>query len=219
MKPVKLLVSTFLLLFFYTSQAQHHSLTVLGGLNVANMSAFVDGANIEDTYKMKMAFHAAVFYDHVLTKDRHKELSIESGLIFDVKGVKQDLEIGENTQERAWNLYYADIPVYFKYSKKLRSRDKIYGGIGPYFGVGLFGTWDKGESDESIEWGSDASNDHLKRLDYGLSAKVGYYSYGGLNVSASYDYGLPNITTAADLPEFKHRVLRLSVGYSFKFND
>lgn len=234
MKPVKILIISTLLLFVFSANAQQHSVTVLGGLNVSNMSVKYGSSNatIEDSYKMKLAFHAGVLFDYVLTKDRHKELSIEPGLIFDAKGYKQELSLSESQSqldiqfENMLSAYYIDIPVYFKYAKKLRSRDKIYAGVGPYVGVGLFGKVETSysgdavgdESSESIKWGSDATEHDLKRLDYGVSAKVGYYSYGGLNISASYDLGLPNVA-AAENPEFKHRVMRLSIGYSFRFDD
>ena len=228
MKPAKILIISTLLLFVFTARAQYHSLTVLGGLNISNMSVKYGTStiNIEDTYSMKLAFHVGALYDYVLTKDRHKELSIEPGLIFDAKGYKQEITSMTIDQENVLSAYYADIPVYFKYAKKLRSRDKIYGGIGPYVGVGIFGKIENsysgegisGGESENIKWGSDETEDDLKRLDYGLSAKIGYYSYGGLNISASYDYGLPNVA-AAENPEFKHRILRVSVGYSLKFDD
>lgn len=227
MKPTKILIASILLLFVYSSKAQYHSLTFLGGLNVSSMSVKYGSstANIEDSYKTKLAFHGGVLFDYVLTKDRHKELSIEPGLLFDAKGYNQETDFGIS-QENTLSAYYFDVPVYFKYAKKLRSRDKIYAGVGPYVGVGIFGKMEnsyKGElleggSSESIKWGSDPSEDDMTRLDYGVSAKIGYYSYGGLNISASYDLGLPNVS-AAENPEFKHRILRVSVGYSLRFDD
>lgn len=228
MKPAKVLLVSMFLLFVCSAQAQQHSLTVVGGLNVANMSVKYGSSTVtvEDSYKMKMAFHAGVLFDYVLTKDRHKELSIEPGIIFDAKGFKQDLSVGILEQENTLSAYYADIPVYFKYAKKLRSRDKVYAGVGPYVGVGLFGNIENtyageevsGGTSDNISWGSDPSEDDLKRLDYGVSAKIGYQSYSGLNISASYDLGIPNVS-AADNPEFKHRVMRVSIGYSFRFDD
>lgn len=228
MKPIRLI---FLVLFSFVLSivnAQEHSLTVVGGLNMANMSVKYGSSNatVEDSYMMKMAYHGGALFNYVLSKDRKKELSIEPGLLFDAKGFKQELAVGILEQENTLTAHYADIPVYFRYTKKLRSRDKVYVGAGPYLGVGLFGTIKNtysgdeagGSSSENISWGSDASDDDMKRLDYGLSARMGYQSYGGLNFSASYDFGLPNVS-AADTPEFKHRVFRISLGYSFTFED
>lgn len=224
MNSVKIFLIPVLFLFVLSLSAQEHSLTVVGGLNGASMSVKYGSstANIEDSYKLKMIFHGGALLNYVLSKDRNKELSIEPGIIFDGKGYKQELDIGDYQ----WDIYYVDIPVYFRYSKKLRSRDKIYGGVGPYIGVGLFGTKEssynvegvEGGSSEKIKWGNDSSKDDVKRFDYGVGARIGYQSYGGLNISTSYDFGLPNVA-AADNPEFKHRVFRVSVGYSFSFDD
>lgn len=228
MKLAKVFLVFLFLFFIYSGQAQQHALTVVGGLNAANMSVKYGSsdATVEDSYKMKMTFHAGVLFDYVLSTDRNKELSIEPGILFDGKGFKQDLSAGILEQENTLSAYYADIPVYFKYAKKLRSRDKVYAGVGPYVGVGLFGKKENtysgeeisGALSEDISWGSDPSEDDMKRLDYGVSAKIGYQSYSGLNVSASYDLGIPNVS-AADNPEFKHRVMRVSIGYSFRFDD
>jgi hypothetical protein len=219
MLPIKMLLIPAFLILFISAKAQYPSVTFFGGLNMANMSVKYGNSNadIKNTYKMKLAFHVGALYDYVYKKDRIKELSIESGLIFDVKGVNQEFSVGENVQNNSWTFYNADVPVYFKYAKKLRSRDKVYAGIGPYVGIGMFGTKDSG-SKENIEWGSDEPTVGFKRLDYGLTAKVGFLSYNGLNIFASYDYGLPNVSTS-ETPERKHRLIRLSLGYTLKFED
>jgi hypothetical protein len=219
MSPIKILLVSVLVIFIFSAKAQQSSVAFFGGLNMANMSVKYGNSNadIEGTYNMKLAFHAGALFDYVYKKDRIKELSIESGLIFDVKGVNQEFSVAENVQNNSWTFYNADVPVYFKYAKKLRSRDKVYAGIGPYVGVGMFGTKDSG-SKENIEWGSDESTLGFKRLDYGLTAKVGFLSYNGLNIFASYDYGLPNVSTS-ETPERKHRLFRLSLGYTLKFED
>lgn len=229
MNPLKIFFTSILLVFIFSVFAQSRSLTFLGGLNVADISIKYGNspADIEDTYKLKMAFHGGVLFDKVFSKDRKRELSVESGLLFDLKGVKQELAEMGFQQNNSLILYYVDIPVYLKFSKKLRSRDKLYAGIGPYLGVGMFGEMENsygGEdggssSSETINWGSDETEDDLKRLDYGVAAKVGYLTYTGLNISASYDFGIANVSAAGANPELKHRVLRLSLAYTLKLDD
>ena len=75
-----------------------------------------------------------------------------------------------------------------------------------YLGFGLYGKATStqtlnGESNEiqhKIKWGNDDENDDLKRYDYGVSARVGFYFDSGLDVSASYDYGIPNIASMGE---------------------
>ena len=124
----------------------------------------------------------------------------------------QKMSIGEDNKA---NLLYVNTPAYIFYRYKLRSRDKIYGGIGPYMGVGLAGNI----MEDKVQWGSEEGVDHLKRLDYGASAKIGYRGYTGLDISASYDYGVPDIFSLFSSGSLHNRVLRLSVGYTFSLVD
>jgi hypothetical protein len=222
MQIQKRIIVVLFIVFSFGVKGQEHYFTAVGGLNVAHMMVDFDGASIEDSYKLTLGFHAGGYFNYVLSKDRKKELSIEPGLLFDTKGYKQEFDNGMN-QKNTLTAYYADVPVYFKYTKKLRSRDKAYIGIGPYVGMGIFGTikysMDGGEDNsENISWGNDPTENDLKRLDYGASAKAGYVTYGGLNVSATYDYGIANVS-AAENPAYKNGVFRFSIGYSFNLDN
>lgn len=219
MNPIKTLFLSLFLLIVISARGQHPSVTFFGGANVASMSIEHGSTSteLEDSYGTLPGLNVGATYDYVFKKDKSQELSLESGVIFDSRGFNQELKIGELQQDNKTTLYYADIPVYFKYIHRTRSRDKIYFGAGPYLGVGLFGTLKKGDNSETISWGDDPINDDYKRLDYGLSAKVGYLTDRGFNVSASYDYGLPNIS-AIETKEYKNRLIRISVGYTLKFD-
>lgn len=221
MNPIKVLFLTFCLFAIISARGQHPSVTFFGGANVASMSIEHGSTTtqLEDTYGMLYGFNIGALYDYVFKKDRSKELSLESGLVFDSRGFTQNLEVGELQQDNKTTLYYIDIPLYLKYIFRLRSRDKIYFGAGPYMGVGLFGNYIRGENEpETISWGSDSSENDYKRLDYGLTGKIGYLAYSGFNISVSYDYGLPNIS-AVETKGYKNRLMRLSLGYTLKFDD
>lgn len=212
----KLLTSLILLFISGTVFAQ--SLSIVGGGNYTTVE--VTSAR-SDTYSSKIGFHAGAYLDYVLKKDKSNELVIETGLLFDAKGAVQELS-GVNIEYNT-SLYYADIPLYLKYRYRFRSLNKVYVGVGPYVGMGLFGTI-KGTGEdysekETVRWGSSTGDDHFKRLDYGLSARVGFLSVGGLDFAVSYDYGLPNISSLNDNDEMKSRMIRLSVGYHFSLVD
>ncbi len=208
-------------LFLINSGIFAQSLTVFGGGNYTNVAYQQgSGAAIEDTYNWKIGFHVGAYLDYVLNKDRSQEIVVEGGLLFDTKGSVQDLsEIGipiENT----WSTYYVDVPVFLKYRYRFRSLNKVYIGVGPYVGVGLFGNKKikqdgQEESSEGIKWGNDDAQHDMKRLDYGATARVGFLTVSGFDISVSYDYGIPNIATMGKNIEMKNRVMRLSVGYNF----
>jgi len=230
MKPVKILIITALVMFVIKAHAQYPSVTFFGGVNGSSMSVKIGTTStvMEDTYKTLLGLNVGALYDHVLKKSRREEFSVESGLIFETKGYNQDvsnegLDIGNIT-----TLYYLDIPLFLKYRYRFRNLNKIYFGAGPFVGFGLFGNTqytysyqgtDPITNNESIDWGNDETQDDYKRLDYGVTGKIGFLMDNGLNLSLSYDYGIPNIVTLSEIREEKTRVFRLSVGYTLKLND
>lgn len=222
----KLLAVLFLTAISFASAAQ--SLTFVGGANYTNVSYDQgSGTGLENSFKNKLGFHAGAYYDYVLKKDRRQEIVFETGLLFDSKGAKKEYEINDYSNKEVTNLYYIDIPFYIQYRYRFRNLNKVYIGIGPYAGLGLFGktTTTQSLGDQSnemqhkIKWGSDNENDDLKRIDYGASARIGFHFDDGLDFSASYDYGLPNIASMGETIKMRSRVLRVTVGYTFSLVD
>ena len=223
-RNVSLLIIAFLILNATAAMAQHPSVTFFGGANMATTSIQYSSGDtdIEDSYKALYGLNIGAYYDYVLNKDKSQEISIESGLIFENKGYHQKPNETQFSDNKT-TLYYADVPLYFKYRYRFRSRNKIYIGAGPFVGVGLFGNSNYSfqypgatevvSNSESIKWGSDPMEDYYKRLDYGVSGKVGLLFLNGLNFCLSYDYGLADIS-AVKTQEQKTQVLRLSIGYT-----
>ncbi|WP_346857527.1 porin family protein [uncultured Draconibacterium sp.] len=229
MKPTRIVPFLFVLFFTQMAYAQYPSVTFFGGANAASM-AFRQGdayTEIEDSYKTLFGMNIGVLYDYVLKKDRSQELSVESGIIFDSKGFNLDVQTDVLTLKNTTTMYYMDVPLYLKYIYRFRSLNKIYFGAGPYVGLGLFGnsniTFQSGSAEQSSNsepvWGSDEAEDDFKRLDYGVTGKIGFLMDGGFNIALSYDYGLPNVAYLDEIEEYKHRVIRLSLGYTLKFED
>ena len=227
MNPIKILLISVFVFVMAGAKGQYPSITFFGGANAASMSIELGSSNpeIEDSYGMLFGLNVGALYDYVFKKDRSQELSIESGLLFDSKGYsqKQENEVFLYLNNKA-TLYYLDIPLYLKYSYRFRSQNKIYFGVGPYLGIGLFGNdyldfqavvaAEPSSDSQDIIWGDDGD---YKRLDYGLTGKVGYLMDSGFNISASYDYGLPNVS-AVETKEQKNRLIRVSLGYTLKFD-
>ena len=57
-------------------------------------------------------------------------------------------------------------------------------------------------------------NEGFRRVDVGLTAGLGYKLASGLNISASYDFGLASLDDQNNFDVY-NRVARLSVGYTF----
>ncbi|MCY1719078.1 porin family protein [Prolixibacteraceae bacterium Z1-6] len=229
MKPIRVLPILFIVLFVFSARAQYPSVTFMGGVNGATMSYAQSSGEtaLEDSYKMLFGMNIGALYDHVLKKSRSEEFSVEAGVLFESKGFKQEMDEEGLFLENTTTLYYVDVPLYLKYRYRFRSLNKIYIGAGPYVGYGLFGNSeiafqyegaDRQSSSEPV-WGNESNESDFKRLDYGVTAKAGFLMVNGFNIALSYDYGLPNVAYLDDYQEYKHRLIRLSLGYTLKLED
>lgn len=189
-----------------------------GGFNLANMLAKDDDYDSSDELKMNPGFHAGATMDFPLTD----LLSLETGLLFTTKGMKLDEEFLGMKVTANTNLFYLDVPVTLKAKYNLGSV-KIYGAIGPYVGMGLFGNvkgtveyqGEKETDTEDIRRGSDENEDDLKRLDTGLTFGGGF-EVGVIQIGISYDMGLSNISAYTENgATIKNKVLKFSLGYRF----
>jgi hypothetical protein len=150
--------------------------------------------------------------------------SFEPGISLSTKGYKQSLAQGGPLDvtdvKRNVNLYCVDLPINVKALFDIGTT-KIYGTLGPYIGIGL---WGKEKSDYlfrgepssgnlDINWGSDAETDDYKRIDFGLNAGVGL-EIKSVRIGLSYSYGLANISPNADGGlKINNRVITFSLGY------
>lgn len=207
----KYLLICFIVLFSVSANSQDIVFAVGGNYATGVFKYGENSGGIDENYSGP-GFHGGVSFEGVITGDRKEEFVFSVGLMGDYKMTKQDLT-GDLQNEA--NLLYVNIPAYLMYRYKLRSKDKVYGGIGPYLGVGTTGTL----MGDKVQWGSEAGTDHLKRIDYGVTAKIGYRGFSGIDISASYDYGIPDVITVFPSWSLKHRAIRLSIGYALNLND
>jgi len=208
-----------LLLFGMVHETFAQSITLKGGLNMADMLIEEDGEDAGEEFKMNPGFHVGILAEFPINEG----LSFEPGLLLMTKGTRAEEE--ESFQgmvakyEAKINLYYLDIPLNLKLSFDAGSA-KIFGTFGPYIGMGLSGKsiftfTENGDSEtekEDIEWGKDKD---LKRLDWGLGAGAGI-EFGKMQLGLSYALGLANISAESDDDvKVNNRVLSISVGYKF----
>lgn len=179
----------------------------------------------EDEFKIKTGFHIGAGFEIPITNF----LWIEPGMLISTRGMRM-VEEGYDGGE-AWkdtetaNQYYLDIPVNVMLGYDFGSV-KVYGILGPYFGIGLAGKykwkeeWD-GQSDsgsEDIEWGDNPDLDDVKRPDFGLRWGAGA-QFKGFELSLIYALGLSNISAYQEYNNtWKHRVFGITFGYKFDFS-
>ena len=135
-----------------------------------------------------------------------------------MKGAKID---GGSVASLTFNPYYLEVPVRVGYKYAVNDDFALFGSVGPYVAVGLFGKM-KAKVDGDIADiagldGNSASedifgDDGLKRFDFGLGLKAGVEFSKKYQVAISYDFGL--VEVAKDLG-MKNRNLMISLGYMF----
>ena len=202
-----------LFLFLFSIVVFGQSVVVsAGGSYATGVFKFGENSSDLDENFKGPGFFGGVSAEGLITGDRKQEVILSVGLLGDYKMTTQ--KMSSDMTNKA-NLLYVNIPVYVFYRYKLRSRDKIYAGIGPYTAIGITGNI----LGDKVSWGKEEGVDHLKRLDYGVTAKVGYRGYYGIDFSASYDYGIPDIFSTYESGSLKHRAIRFSIGYAFSFED
>lgn len=199
---------------FFCFQTNAQTFGVKIGLDFANMSRKDNNMTYSNSYKM----NPGMFFGGIVDYPLDNMLSLESGLIFEKKGMKYDeVLLGRNVKETT-NLYYIDIPITLKATKDFGAGVKLFGTAGPYFDYGLKGkveyvgptvTYDK-----TISWGNSGSDD-LRRFDCGLTFGLGL-DISSILVGLSYDVGLANISAnQSNGMSAKNDVLKFSVGYMF----
>ena len=144
-----------------------------------------------------------------------------------LKGAKID---GGSIATVKFNPYYLEIPVHVGYKYAVNEDFALFGSVGPYLAVGLFGKaklnignaigdWADIEGKVSVGGleGKSVSedifgDDGFKRFDFGLGLKAGVEFNKKYQVALSYDFGL--IDVQKDLG-MKNRNLMISLGYMF----
>jgi hypothetical protein len=220
LNTMKNLMKLLIVVILFTLASESYSqIGVKAGLNLSNMLIKDDYGTYSDESKMNPGFHVGATAEFPITE----MISIETGLFLSTKGVKmseKDIDYEYNSKA---NLFYIDVPLTVKAYINVGG-SRIYGAIGPYIGMGISGktTYEYKETGvptetdtETISWGSDAENDDLKRLDYGLTAGAGV-EINSIQIGVSYGFGLANISSyTGDGDIVNNRVLGISLGYKF----
>jgi Outer membrane protein beta-barrel domain len=190
-----------LALTFISSSISAQKIGVRVGGNISNINAgdAYDGFDINMKYKP--GFNVGLVTEIPFTD----MLSLETGLLMNSKGFRLNETNDESgisySYKGSMNLYYADVPLYVKGNFEVADY-KVHGVFGPYVGFGLLGKSktkitanDESETTTStIKWGTDADNDDLRRLDYGVSFGAGA-EIKGIELRLSYALGLANISS------------------------
>lgn len=182
---------------------------VMAGMNVSKYT--ITG------FDSRIGFHAGVKAELGLSQEASGAY-MDFAALLTLKGAKID---GGSIASIKFNPYYLEVPVHVGYKYAVNDDFALFGSVGPYIAVGLFGKA-KAKVDGNIadleELGTNSASenifgdDGLKRFDFGLGLKAGVEFSKKYQVAISYDFGL--VEVAKDLG-MKNRNLMLSLGYMF----
>lgn len=190
---------------------------VMAGMNVSKYT-FTGFDN-------RIGFHAGVKAELGLSQETSGAY-MDFAALLTLKGAKID---GGAIASFKFNPYYLEVPVHIGYKYAVNDDFALFGSVGPYIAVGLFGKAKfnmgsaigdlagmEGIEIEGMEGKSLSEDifgdDGFKRFDFGLGLKAGVEFSKKYQVAISYDFGL--VEVAKDLG-MKNRNLMLSLGYMF----
>ena len=182
---------------------------VMAGMNVSKYT-FTGFDN-------RVGFHAGVKAELGLSQEASGAY-MDFAALLTLKGAKID---GGSIATVKFNPYYLEIPLHVGYKYAVNEDFALFGSVGPYLAVGLFGKAKlkvDGDIADIAELGDNSmsedifGDDGLKRFDFGLGLKAGVEFNKKYQVAISYDFGL--VEVAKDLG-MKNRNLMISLGYMF----
>ena len=182
---------------------------VMAGMNVSKYT-FTGFDN-------RVGFHAGVKAELGLSQEASGAY-MDFAALLTLKGAKID---GGSIATVKFNPYYLEIPVHVGYKYAVNENFALFGSVGPYLAVGLFGKAKlkvDGDIADIAELGDNSmsedifGDDGLKRFDFGLGLKAGVEFSKKYQIAISYDFGL--VEVAKDLG-MKNRNLMISLGYMF----
>lgn len=187
-------------------------ISILGGYNLSEMS-FKEGSRKIEGGQLNPGFNLGP----VIAFPLKGRLSLETGLLFTLKGYKQTG--GDPTGSVYYtfirDMYYLEVPVLMKASFPV-GKVELFGMIGPYVAYGLYGYDSLRGSGElfvpqektAIKWGNDAEY-KLDRLDYGPKFGAGI-KLNKLQLGVSYGLGIKNFSNNPVLKQ-KNRVVEFYI--------
>lgn len=181
---------------------------ITGGANFARINATYSGINI--TTVTVTSFRAGFLLDYHLKN----HLYFQPRVLLSGKGGKLKTE----GLEGSIRPYYLEVPLNFVY-KLEAGPGKVFGGLGPYAAVGLFGNSKSGDASASfsnnLNFGTHRDDD-LTPFDFGGNFLIGYEWPSGWLVSLNYSQGFYNVAPGATGDEKeKNHYFGISLGYLF----
>ena len=182
---------------------QSYAQTTFGIKAGANISNYI----MKDMGDIKSTMGAGAYVGG-FTKIAFSDLfSLQPELLFQLQNSKLE-QSGVKSDIRTWGM---EIPIHAMFTFKSVNNDKAYLGIGPYGRLG-FSAKDRTANVNFYK----GDNSMMDRGDVGVSALIGYEFGFGMQINASYKYGLINqLKDPVGDAFIRNQMISLGIGYRF----
>ena len=204
------IVAVMLIGIAVTTQAQEFRIGAMAGLNVSSPTN-------ENT---RLGYHVGARGEWDF-RDANKGLFLNFGALLTEKGYKSNTFYDTTGQSMVWRVRptYLEIPVHVGYRLPVGQKVSLFGSVGPYLGIGLFGKSKLTSELNGVKTTTTAANnvfDAMRRVDYGIGLRLGADFCCHYQISAAYDWGLRNTRSLpGGAPKERNRNLTVSLGYIF----
>ena len=141
--------------------------------------------------------------------DLSENFAIQEDILFSYSSSK----LKQNSIEDTFEYLGIEVPIYFMGQMKAASGGRFYGGVGPYFGMGIQAKLK--DSDIDLYKKYDGNDPFLKRINFGGAAQMGYELPNGLQFNATYKIGANALDAGKDDSKMLPQTISLGVGYRF----
>ncbi|GAB4045502.1 porin family protein [Spirosoma litoris] len=188
-------------------------LGVKAGVNLATLK--FDNPTLNATQQARTDFQGGFLVDVPITTS----FSLQPALLISTKGTQINTFAIDSSRNpiatpitNSIKLLYVELPVLALFHFDVSSSLRLYGGLGPYLGLGIGGRISStfvpiGEREVVFGSGSVGSNS-FRRFDYGVSGAAGL-EWHRLMAGVTYGYGLADLGSA--LAKSFHRPIGISV--------
>ena len=184
--------------------AQELRLGATGGVNFA--WAHVDNGNSSGSY---IGFQLGAKAELDLSDYVADGFYLDGKLVYTLKGGRW--------VNYHYNLGYFELPIAFNYRHYISNDISIFGGLGPYFGLGVLGK--RVAKVDGSKLKTDLFGNMYKRFDFGLNYQVGVEMWDNWQLFLGFEHSLLNIRhkyiDGGD--NYKLRPLNFYIGKAYMF--
>lgn len=207
LQKVAMLLAFILISSYAANAINPFRIGVIGGMNINKEYRIFDDS------EKTLGFHVGGVFEY----NFKSHIFISASTLLIRKGGKYDYSttFEEQLYYQIYKKenYYLEIPIHFGYKLLINNNLSLFGSIGPYLGVGLFGKYKAIKGDFENRNDNIYSDKDHKRFDMGIGAKFTIEMFKHYQISVAYNYGL--LKTVKDISD-KNRNIMISAAYLFQ---